>query len=67
MAIVKKNPANLINLNNGDVEQGHVDIPTKNKKSMDANIPVNAMVMGYVAKAFGYLPEAVCLHDSATW
>jgi hypothetical protein len=24
---------------------------------MDANIPVNAMVMGYVAKAFGYLPE----------
>ncbi|EFX69855.1 hypothetical protein DAPPUDRAFT_328709 [Daphnia pulex] len=48
MAIVKKNPANLTNPNNRDVEQGHVDTPTKNKKSMDANIPVNAMVMGYV-------------------
>ncbi len=24
---------------------------------MDANIPINAMVMGYVAKAFGDLPE----------
>jgi hypothetical protein len=24
---------------------------------VDANIPINAMVMGYVAKAFGDLPE----------
>ena len=24
---------------------------------MDANIPINAMVMGYVAKAFGDMPE----------
>jgi hypothetical protein len=33
MAIVKKNPANLTNPNNGDVEQGHVDTPTKVSES----------------------------------
>ncbi|EFX77251.1 hypothetical protein DAPPUDRAFT_321481 [Daphnia pulex] len=47
----KSNPANLTNPNNGDVEQGHVETPTKTKKPVDANIPINAMVMGYVAKA----------------
>jgi hypothetical protein len=29
---------------------------------MDANILVNAMAMGYVAKAFGYLPEIAFNH-----
>ncbi|EFX69852.1 hypothetical protein DAPPUDRAFT_257953 [Daphnia pulex] len=53
----KSNPANLTNPNIGVVEQGHVDTQTKTKKRVDANIPINAMVMGYVAKAFGDLPE----------
>jgi hypothetical protein len=33
MAIVKKNPSNLTNPNNGDVEQGHVHTPTKVSES----------------------------------